>query len=311
MISCFRRLPKSRIDTRPVHKFFDLHGVSVNRDCRFPSAGTNVALASLLSLERMSLACWDRVMPRQTDEVFEEVFLASLYDHFNTWDACDEFYLALARESHGHVLDLGCGTGMLACRIAQEGLSVIGADPAEGMLRVARSRPGTERVSWIKADGQTLRLPLRFDLIYMTGHAFQALLTDDDAIAVLRTVRDHLTKDGRFAFESRNPARRAWLSWTPDKRKLATTDGHGRIEEFFDTVAEAQTGIVNIVHHYRFLDTDKLTEGRSRIRFVDQDHLMRLLAVANLTPITWYGDWDRTPITPTSRELIVVSRRAD
>jgi hypothetical protein len=33
-----------------------------------------------------------------------------------------------------------------------------------------------------------------------------------------------------------------------------------------------------------------------------------LLAVANLTPITWYGDWDRTPITPTSRELIVVTR---
>jgi 2-polyprenyl-3-methyl-5-hydroxy-6-metoxy-1,4-benzoquinol methylase len=62
-------------------------------------------------------------MPRQTDEVFEEVFLASLYDHFNTWDACDEFYLALARESSGHVLDLGCGTGMLTCRIAQEGLS--------------------------------------------------------------------------------------------------------------------------------------------------------------------------------------------
>src|SRR5258706_438514 len=168
--------------------------------------GTYVALASLLSLERMSLACWDRVMPRQTDEVFEEVFLASLYDHFNTWDASDEFYLALARESHGHVLDLGGGTGMLACRIAQEGLSVIGADPAEGMLRVARSRQGTERVSWIKADGQTLRLPLRF---------------------------------------------------------------------------------------------------------VDQDHLMRLLAVANLTPIIRYGDWDRTPITPTSRELIVVSRRAD
>ena len=39
----------------------------------------------------MSLAVLDRVMPRQTDEVFEEVFLASLYDHFNTWDACDEF----------------------------------------------------------------------------------------------------------------------------------------------------------------------------------------------------------------------------
>src|SRR6266478_6571330 len=127
-------------------------------------------------------------MPRQTDDVFEEEFFASLYDHFNTWDVCDDFYLGLARGTRGHVLDLGCGTGMLACRIAQEGVSATGADPAEGMLRVARSRQGSERVSWIKADGQTLRLPLRFDLVYMTGHAFQALLTDDDAVAVLRTI---------------------------------------------------------------------------------------------------------------------------
>jgi hypothetical protein len=108
------------------------------------------------------------------------------------------------------------------------------------MLRVARSRQGTERVSWIKATGQTLRLPLRFDLIYMTGHAFQALLTDDDALAVLRTAHEHMTGEGRFAFESRNPARRAWLSWTPDKRKVVATDDHGRIE--VDTVADTQTG---------------------------------------------------------------------
>jgi SAM-dependent methyltransferase len=253
----------------------------------------------------------DRVMARQTGDVFEEEFLASLYDYFNTWDACDDFYLGLARETGGRVLDLGCGTGMLACRIAQEGMCVTGVDPAEGMLRVARSRQGTERVSWIKSAGQTLRLPPRFDLIYMTGHGFQALLTDDDAIAVLRTAHEHLTGDGRFAFESRNPARRAWLSWTPDKRKVVTTGDHGRIEEFFDTVADPQTGIADIAHHYRFLDAGKSIVGRSRIRFIDQDHLMRLLAAANFIPITWYGDWDRTPLTPTSREFIVVTRRAD
>ena len=259
----------------------------------------------------LSLAGMDRVMAQQTHDVFEEEFLASLYDYFNTWDACDEFYLELAREAGGRVLDLGCGTGMLACRIAEEGLSVTGADPAEGMLRVARSRQGTERVCWIEADGQTLRLPLRFDLIYMTGHAFQALLTDDDAIAVLRTAREHLTGDGRFAFERRNPARRAWLSWTPDSRKVVTTNDHGRIEEFVDTVADPQTGVVDIAHHYGFLDTGKSIVGRSRIRFFDQDHLMRLLAAANLIPITWYGDWDRTPLTPASREFVVVTCRVD
>ena len=249
-------------------------------------------------------------MPRQVDEVFEDSLFASLYDHFNAWDVCDDFYLSLARETGGRVLDLGCGTGLLACRIAEEGLAVTGADPAEGMLRVARSRGGAERVSWTKAAGQTLRLPQRFDLIYMTGHAFQALLTDDDAIAVLQTVHDHLSGDGRFAFETRNPARKAWLSWTPDRRRAVTTADHGPVEEFFDTTAHPDTGIVDIAAHYRFSDTDRTIVGRSRIRFVDLEHLKLLLTAANLAPIAWYGDWDRTPLCATSREFIVVARRA-
>ena len=92
------------------------------------------------------------------DEVFEDSLFASLYDHFNGWDVCDDFYLGLARplKSGGRVLDLGCGTGLLACRIAEEGFAVTGVDPAEGMLGVARSRPGAERVSWIKNVGQTV-----------------------------------------------------------------------------------------------------------------------------------------------------------
>ena len=243
------------------------------------------------------------------DEVFEDSLFASLYDHFNGWDICDDFYLGLARtlKSGARVLDLGCGTGLLACRIAEEGFAVTGVDPAEGMLGVARARPGAERVSWIKSVGQTMRLPQRFDLIYMTGHAFQALLTDDDAIAVLRTARDHLADDGLLAFETRNPARKAWLSWTPDKRRSAATADHGEVEEFFDTKADPDTGIVDLAAHYRFADTGKTIIGRSRIRFVDLDHLKRLLAAASLAPVAWYGDWDRSPLTETSREFIVVA----
>ena len=130
----------------------------------------------------------------------------------------------------------------------------------------------------------------------MTGHAFQALLTDDDAIAVLRTARDHLADDGLLAFETRNPARKAWLSWTPDKRRSAATADHGEVEEFFDTKADPATGIVNLAAHYRFADTGRTIVGRSRIRFIDLDHLKRLLAAAKLAPVTWYGDWDRSPI---------------
>ena len=250
-------------------------------------------------------------MVRQPDGLFEDELLSSLYDYFNAWDARDDFYLALARDSGGHVLDLGCGTGMLACRIAQEGLSVTAVDPAAGMLHVARARAGAERVAWIKAHGQNLRLSTRFDLIYMTGHAFQTLLSDDEAVALLRRVRDHLAAHGCFAFESRNPARQAWLAWTPERRELALTKEHGRVEESCEATADPQTGIVDLVHHYRFLDAGRVVRGESRLRFVDQEHLERMLSEAGLTPTVWFGDWDRSPVTPESRELIALAICAD
>jgi len=128
-------------------------------------------------------------------EVFEEEFFASLYDCLNPWSASDDFYVDRAVEAGDPVLDLGCGTGMLASGIASKGLSVTAADPAEAMLRVARSRPGGAKVHWIQSDGQGLRLPHRFRFIYMTGHAFQQLLTDDDAVALLRAAAAHLAPE--------------------------------------------------------------------------------------------------------------------
>lgn len=244
------------------------------------------------------------------DQLFEDPRLASLYDPFNGWDVCDAFYFELARTIGGTVLDLGCGTGLLACRIAGEGLDVTGVDPAASMLRIARARDGGERVAWIEAAGQALDLGRRFDLIYMTGHAFQALLTDDEAVALLRAATDHLTDDGRLAFDTRNPARQAWLGWTPDKPRRATTAEHGEVEERIEATADRQNGIVALTHRYRFIASGETIVGRSRIRFVARDHLEALLAKAGLAPVTWYGDWDRSPVGATSPELIVIARRA-
>jgi SAM-dependent methyltransferase len=247
----------------------------------------------------------------ETVDVFDDPLLASVYDDLDPWAASDEFYLGLARESGGAVLELGCGTGRLACRIAAEGLEVVGADPAAGMLGVARSRPGTETVAWVHSDGQSLRLARRFDLIIMTGHAFQALLSDADALAVLETAAHHLKPDGQFVFETRNPAKRAWLTWTADQtRELVQTPAQGRVEAFYDAVAEGDTGIIQIAQHCRFLDRGTTRIGRSRIRFIERDHLAGLLARAGLVADAWCGDWHRGSFLPTSREIIAVTRRA-
>jgi ubiquinone/menaquinone biosynthesis C-methylase UbiE len=245
-------------------------------------------------------------------DVYSDDAIARLYDHFNAWGPGDEFYLALAREAGGPVLDLGCGTGMAAVRIAAAaGLEVTGADPSLSMLAVARSREGTERVHWIHAAGQDLALAQRFALIYMTGHAFQALLTDGDAVAVLRNAGRHLAPGGRLAFDTRNPAVREWLTWNAREwREVRPIPELGLVEESGEAAHDSATGIVTIDHVYRFLDHGQERHARSRIRFIDQPHLARLIQQAGLQPTEYYGWWDRTPFGPESQEIIAVMGKA-
>jgi len=51
--------------------------------------------------------------------------------------------------------------------------------------------------------------------------------------------------------------------------------------------------------------------GHNRIRFVDQEHLSRLLAKAGLAAVAWYGDWEGGPFSLTSNEMIVTTGRSD
>jgi 2-polyprenyl-3-methyl-5-hydroxy-6-metoxy-1,4-benzoquinol methylase len=250
-----------------------------------------------------------RTMP--AEEVFEEEFFASLYDSVNPWSASDDFYAGQAIENGGPVLDLGCGTGMLACSLAARNLNVTGVDPSKAMLRIARTRPGGDKVNWIQSDGQSLRLQQRFNFIYMTGHAFQQLLTDDDAVGLLRVAAEHLNSDGRFVFETRNPAAQAWLSWTPEhSSRTLQLPQHGLVRLFHDAQAEPTTGIVTIREHYHLLDSGVQRVGRNRIRFLSQEHVARLLTNAGLVAIAWHGDWAGGPFLPTSNEIIVVTHRA-
>ena len=143
----------------------------------------------------------------------------------------------------------------------------------------------------------------------MTGQGFQQLLTDDDAVALLRTVTHHLNAEGMFAFETRNPAARAWLSWTPrHSGRTIQSSQHGWVSLFYDAQAEPANRIVTIRYH--LVDKGVRRVGRNHIRFVNQEHLARLLTKAGLAAVAWHGDWASRDFSPTSNEIIVVTRRA-
>ncbi|MEM9605683.1 MAG: class I SAM-dependent methyltransferase, partial [Pseudomonadota bacterium] len=122
--------------------------------------------------------------------------LVALYDRFNPRGPADAFYASLAAGAPCRVLDLGCGTGTLACALAAQGHAVTGLDPSDTMLAVARHKPTADRVHWHHGDAATLPTDTRYDLITLTGHAVQCLRTDTELAGLLATVAEVLAPGG-------------------------------------------------------------------------------------------------------------------
>jgi ubiquinone/menaquinone biosynthesis C-methylase UbiE len=89
---------------------------------------------------------------------------------------------------------------------------VTGVDPAEASLEVARSKSGSESVTWLLGDAAALP-SLAADIAMMTGNVAQVFPTNEDWTAMLRGIRRALRKGGHLVFEMRRPEREAWKEW--------------------------------------------------------------------------------------------------
>jgi len=231
--------------------------------------------------------------------------LTAVYDSLNPASEYDRFYRDLAGTLPKTILDMGCGTGRMACDLAALGHHVTGADPAVAMLAIARERPGGDKVHWVKSDAGGLSLATRFDLIMMTGHAFQNVLTDEKVRAALRAFARHLKPQGMLAFETRNPARREWEKWIPDLSRETVTLSDGSKVDVHNDIRSTAGDLVTYETHVSFGPDDKVV-GADTLRFMSAVELAQHLNEAGLTRQTWYGNWDRSPVGPESPELIVV-----
>jgi len=144
----------------------------------------------------------------------------------------------------------------------------------------------------------------------MTGHAFQAFLTEADQIALFHNVAAHLAPNGRFAFDSRNPAARQWLEWTRElSSRVVDTAAYGAVEIWNEARMNPE-GILDVVEHYRILSDGKRLRSDFRLLFSPQGALVERMAAAGLAIEHCYGDWDRQIFTDDAREIIMVARSA-
>jgi ubiquinone/menaquinone biosynthesis C-methylase UbiE len=241
------------------------------------------------------------------DHLFADAGLAALYDPMCPREQRDDFdfYLPMVMAA-GSVLDVGCGTGamLIEARDAGHQGRLCGLDPAAGMLAQAQKRADVE---WVLGDLGAAAWDGEFDLIVMTGHAFQVLVEDAALSAALAAIRRALTADGRFAFETRNPPAKAWEDWTVDRPIAIAGGGGARMARQVTAPFDGRT--VSFTHTFTSPAWDRPQVSHSTLRFLDAPSLSAFLADAGLTIEAQFGDWDRSPLAAHSPEIITIARR--
>lgn len=159
---------------------------------------------------------------------FSDPRLVAIYDTVNPIGEYKTFYLELAAKLAGDrgtlsIIDLGCGSGQLTCELAKQGHHLVGVEPSDAMLGLARKRATNELaeplaadstrtsqsrsispVKWLHGGAQNLGA-FEADLAIMTGHVAQFFLEDESWQQALRSIHGALKPGGHLAFECRNP----------------------------------------------------------------------------------------------------------
>ena len=212
------------------------------------------------------------------DAIFAHPRLAWVYDAFDGPRDDLAAYVAIAGElGADRVLDVGCGTGCLAIELARTGRTVVGFDPAAASLEVARTKDGSDAVTWIHGDAAAIPA-VGADLALMTGNVAQVFLTEADWTQVLAAVGAALRPRGYLVFETRRPERRAWEEWAADTGPVTLdVPGQGPVEQRREVTA-VHLPLVSFRYTYTFLADGAVITSDSTLRFRDRGDLEPALA---------------------------------
>ena len=207
------------------------------------------------------------------DQEFANPRLATLYDHLDHDRTDLDHYIAMVEEFNAKsVLDVGCGTGTLLCRLAAQELDLIGVDPAQASLNIARSKYGADRVRWICGDATTLP-ELDVDLVFMTANVAQVFLDDKHWNSNLSAIRSKLKDSGHLIFEVRDPEQQGWLEWTrTNTLSRVNLPGIGEVESWVE-LTNVALPMVSFKWTYLFNQEGDVLTSESTLRFREKEEI--------------------------------------
>jgi SAM-dependent methyltransferase len=204
------------------------------------------------------------------------------------------FYVDLAREADGPLVELAVGSGRVAIPVAQAtGRKVIGIDSSPAMLKKARAGAAAAGVKLDLREGdiRDLALDKPAALIYCPFRALLHLPTWADRRRTFERVAAALKPNGRFA----------WNAFAFDHRVAANLEGEHQEKPLPHTIRYA-------VGDNR-IDLTLDDGGMNSLWWATRNEWLGLIDVAGLKLEALYGGFACEPFDDESREYVFVTRR--
>ncbi len=256
----------------------------------------------------------------------EYPFVAEFYDHIVPYQEREDvgFWVEMARDSGGPVLELGCGTGRVLIPTARAGIRITGIDLSSSMLAVCRQKLADEsdevraRAELAQVDMRDFRLEGKFHLATTPFRPFQHLITVEDQLSCLRSVHRHLVDEGRFVLDLFNPSLERltdnrFLEESGEEPAFEMPDGRRvlRRERVLSRDLANQFQEVELIYYVTHPDgrEERLVHGFP-MRYLFRYEAEHLLSLAGFQVEEVYSDYDRSPFGYRyPGELILVARK--
>ena len=221
---------------------------------------------------------------------------APIYDDWSAQMTEDvPFYVELAGETEGPLVELAVGTGRVAIEVARgTGRPVLGIDNSPAMLALARERADAAgaQLELREGDMRELELDEPAGLIYCPGRSLLHLPTWPDRRGVFERVHASLRPGGLFA----------WNAFVFDPRIAVRIDGEW----------QEQNGIRHRIDQFKHDNRVDITlESGSTISlwWLNRSEWEGLIEVGGFEVEALYGDFDRKPFDESATEFVWVVRK--
>jgi SAM-dependent methyltransferase len=247
--------------------------------------------------------------------------MSMLYDDPNLYDALLpasaaqlNYYLNIARQSTGHVLELACGSGQLTVPVAAQGLPTTGLDQSPKMLSAARRRAAASgtQLQLVEGDMRDFDLGQRFALIFVARNSLLHLSEPDEFAALFAAVRRHLEPNGILAFDIFSPNLKLLSRPSGERfhvmRKTTPSHGEVTVEVTHDYDGQSQTDRATW-----FVSTAAQRDAwvfPLHLRSVFPQELLTLLALNGFHLARRDGDFSGGSFTTTSANQVCQCRLA-